>query len=183
VMPMLRPLRLTKPPNDIVTTTIGLLTQEQVEQINDLWEGILRETQQPDAGWDWAYKLRLAVNDDRYEAYSIEFESLLQGVILIETQWHRSWLPQRFPLVYVEYLASAPWNRRLLEDPPYLVGVGRALLLFARQRSMELRYGGRVGLHSLPGAESFYRRYNMPDYGPDPDKGGLVYFEYATLAL
>ncbi|WP_228039823.1 hypothetical protein [Nodosilinea sp. LEGE 07088] len=102
---------------------------------------------------------------------------------MLETQWHRSWLPQRFPLVYVEYLASAPWNRRLLENPPYLIGVGRALLLFTRQRSVELGYGGRVGLHALPGAEAFYRRYDMPDYGSDPDKDGLVYFEYAALTL
>jgi hypothetical protein len=149
--------------------------------------GILRETEQPDASWDWAYKLRLALNDDRYEAYGIEFEALLQGVILLETQWHRSWLPQRFPLVYVEYLASAPWNRRLLEDPSYLIGVGRALVLFARQRSVEVGYGGRVGLHALPGAEAFYRRYDMPDYGPDPDTDtdtdGLVCFKYATLTL
>lgn len=101
-------VRLTKPPNDIVTTTISSLTQEQVGQIDDLWEGILQETQQPDADWNWNYKLRLAVNDDRYEVYGIELEALLQGVILLETQWHRSWLPQRFPLVYVEYLASAP---------------------------------------------------------------------------
>uniref|UniRef100_A0A8T6QJ72 GNAT family N-acetyltransferase n=1 Tax=Lyngbya confervoides BDU141951 TaxID=1574623 RepID=A0A8T6QJ72_9CYAN len=144
---------------------------------------MLRETQQPDADWNWAYKLQLAVNDERYEVYGMELEALLQGVILLETQWHRSWLPQRFPLVYVEYLASAPWNRRLIEDPPYLVGVGRALLLFARQRSLELGYGGRVGLHSLPGAEAFYHRYQMPDYGPDPDKGGLVYFEYAAFTL
>ena len=85
--------------------------------------------------------------------------------------------------VYVEYLASAPWNRRLLEDPLYLVGVGRALLLLARQRSVELGYGGRVGLHALPGAEAFYRRYDMPDYGPDLDKDGLVYFEYGALTL
>ena len=99
-----------------------------------------------------------------------------------KTQWHRSLgYRKRFPLVYVEYLASAPWNRRLLEDPPYLIGVGRALVLFARQRSVELGYGGRVGLHALPGAEAFYRRYSMPDYGSDPDKEGLVYFEYAAL--
>jgi hypothetical protein len=57
----------------------------------------------------------------------------------------------------------------------------RFLLLLARQRSVELGYGGRVGLHSLPGSEAFYRRNNVPDYGPDPAKDGLVYFEYAAL--
>lgn len=62
---MNQPIRLTKPPNDIVTATISSLTQEQVGQIDDLWQGILRETQQPDTDWNWAYKLRLAVNDSR----------------------------------------------------------------------------------------------------------------------
>ncbi len=54
--------RLTKPPDDIVTATIGLLAQEHAGQIEDIWAGILRETQQSEASWDWAYKLRLAVN-------------------------------------------------------------------------------------------------------------------------
>jgi hypothetical protein len=69
----------------------------------------------------------------------------------------------------------------LIEDPPYFVGIGRALLAFARQRSADLGYGGRVGLHSLLESEAFYHRQGMPDYGADPDKDGLVYFEYGTL--
>ncbi|MEP0873982.1 hypothetical protein NDA01_30215 [Trichocoleus desertorum AS-A10] len=99
----------------------------------------------------------------------------------LETQWHRSQLPQRDRLIYVEALAVAPWNRRLLENPPYLQGVGRTLLLWARQRSLELGYGGRVGLHALPGSEGFYRRNQMAEYGPDSDKEGLIYFEYSLI--
>lgn len=178
---MNRSILLSKPPSETVIATICDLTQVHVEQINSIWRRILREAQQPDASWDWAYKLRLALGNSRYEAYGIELDDLLQGVVLLETQWHRSWLPQRFPLVYVEYLASAPWNRRPLEDPPYLSKVGRALLLLARQRSVELGYEGRIGLHSLPGSEGFYHRYNMTDCGPDPDQDGLIYFEYAAL--
>jgi hypothetical protein len=178
---MNRLIRLPKPPNDVVVATICPLTQEHVEQIDTIWNDILRETRQPDAYWDWAYKLRLALDDDRYEAYGIELDEILQGLVLIETQWHRSWLPGRFPLVYIEYLASAPWNRRPIEDPPYLKNVGRALLFLARQRSVELGYEGRVGLHAIPGAEGFYRHFNMIDNGPDPDKDGLVYFEYTAL--
>lgn len=66
---MPRSLRLTQPPNRIVTAAIGLLTQEQVGQIDAIWIGLLQETGQPDVRWNWAYKLRLAVNDDRYDAY------------------------------------------------------------------------------------------------------------------
>jgi len=176
-----RPVSLQKPPNETVTATFCPLTLAHVEQIDTFWRAILRAAQEPDISWDWAYKLRLAVNDRRYEAYAIEWEELVQGVMLLETQWHRSWMSARSPLVYVEYLASAPWNRRPIEDPPYLAGVGRTLLLLARQRSVELGYGGRVGLHSLPRTEAFYHLKNMADYGPDPDKDGLVYFEYPAL--
>jgi hypothetical protein len=178
---MNRSIRLYKPPDEFVVATICPLTQDYVEQIDTIWNEILRETQQPDADWDWVYKLRLALENDRYEAYGIEFDELLQGVILLETQWRRSWLPGRLPLVYVEYLSSAPWNRSLLENPPYLKNVGRTLLLFARQRSLELGYRGQIGLHSLPGAEGFYRRFNMIESGPDADKDGLIYFEYAPF--
>lgn len=178
---MNRSILLHKPPEETVAATLCFLTPVHVGQIDTIWQAILREVQQPDVSWDWTYKLRLALNDSRYEAYAVELDALVQGVMLLETQYHRSWSPQRSPIVYVEYLASAPWNRRTVDDPPYLVGVGRALLLLARQRSVELGYGGRVGLHSLPGSEAFYQRNNMPDYGPDADKDGLVYFEYAAL--
>ncbi len=55
------------------------------------------------------------------------------------------------------------------------------LLLFARQRSLELGYGGRLGLHALPESEAFYRLLQMPDYGADPEKEDLVYFEYSAI--
>lgn len=54
-------------------------------------------------------------------------------------------------------------------------------LTFARLRSVELGYGGRVGLHSLPNAEGFYEQLQMSDYGPDLEKNGLVYFEYGVI--
>ncbi|WP_250565519.1 GNAT family N-acetyltransferase [Adonisia turfae] len=178
---MNRFVQLPKFPNGRITATICSLTQDHVEQIDVIWRDILLEADQADIGWDWGYKLRLALGDSRYETYGLEFDGLLQGVTLLDIQGHRSWLPQRFSLVYVEYVASAPWNRRLIEDPPYLRQVGRTLLAVARQRSVELGYQGRVGLHSLPEVEGFYHHMKMPDYGPDPDKDGLVYFEYPAL--
>lgn len=178
---MNRTVRLLQPPDEWVSALICPLTREHVEQIDDIWNGILREAEQPDAAWNWSYKLRLSLSEERYEAYGIELDEILHGVVLIETQWHCSWFSQAYRLVYVEYLSAAPWNRRPLEDPPYLKRVGSALLTIARQRSVELGYEGRVGLHALPGTEGFYDRLNMMDNGPDPEKEGLVYFEYAAM--
>ena len=173
----------------LVPATICTMTQAHVVQVETIWQGLLTEAEQPDKGWDWDYKRRIAAGDSRFETYVLEIDRLAHGVVLLETQWHRSQVDERFSggavapsrLVYVEYLASAPWNRKSIEDPPYFVGVGRALLLFARKRSMALGYNGRVGLHALPGSEAFYHRHNMADYGADPDKEGLVYFEYSIL--
>lgn len=178
---MYRTVQLPKPPNEVATVTICPLTAEHIEEIDTLWIGILKGTDQPDAYWNWSYKLRLSQNNDRYEAYGLALEEVLQGVVLLETQWHRSWLSGRDRLVYVEYLVSAPWNRRPIENPPYLRHVGKALLTVARQRSVELGYAGRVGLHAIPGSEGFYERLNMIDNGADPEKEGLIYFEYAAV--
>ncbi len=155
------------------------ISQVHLVQIETIWQGMLRETQQPDMDWSWAYKLRLAASERWYEAYVVEIDKLAHGVMLLETEWHRSQLEnqgiERFSfreasptsLVYIEYLASAPWNRRVIEDPPYFMGIGRTPLFFARQRSVTLGYGGRVGLHSISESEAFYHRQGMPDYGAD----------------
>lgn len=179
------PIQVTTGAGTLVPGLIRTMSQEHLAQIESIWKGMLLTLQQPDKGWNWAYKLQLATDEARFEAYVVEVEELAQGSILIETQWHRSQLDgplaARPPLVYVEYLATAPWNRRSLEDPPFFTGIGGTLMAFVRARSAELGFEGRVGLHSLPEAEAFYRRQGMPDYGPDDDKEGLVYFEYGIL--
>ena len=100
--------------------------------------------------------------------------------MLIETQLHGSRLKEGKRLIYVDGVASAPWNRQFIQRPPKLKGVGTALLVFARTRSIELGYEGRVGLHSLPGAEEFYENQGMINLGEDEDYDDLIYFEYGT---
>lgn len=178
---MQRPIQLLSGTGEVVTGLLCTMSERHLEDFETIWRGILSVTNQPDRDWPWNYKQRQGSQDARYETYAIEVDSLTQGLMFLETRWHRSQLPQRYSLVYVEALATAPWNRRYLEDPPYLQGVGRTLLLFARQRSLELGYAGRVGLHALPGSEEFYRCNQMAEYGADSDKEGLVYFEYGSI--
>ena len=157
--------------------------ERHLYDVEVFWRPILTEVSQPDPVWKWDYKLRQSQQKDGYEAYSLDIDDLSQGLLFMEIQRHRSLQTQRFPLVYVEMLVTAPWNRSDIEQPPWLKGVGSLLLLFARQRSLELGYSGRVALHSLPSAEGFYRGQGMPDYGPDPEKDGLVYFEYSAFPV
>ena len=80
-------------------------------------------------------------------------------------------------LIYVDYLATAPWNRPSIQKPIEYRAVGTVLLEFAKYRSEELNYGGLVGLHALPRAVPFYEKLGMSNCGTDPEKENLVYFE------
>ncbi|WP_242024336.1 hypothetical protein [Trichocoleus sp. FACHB-591] len=98
----------------------------------------------------------------------------------LEIQHHRSQWAVGQRLVYIEALASAPWNRRLINPDPWLRGVGSVLLQFSRKRSLDLGYQGRLGLHALQGSEAFYESRNMLNLGYDADRE-MVYFEYGVL--
>lgn len=90
-------------------TVDGLICKMQQRHWLDFqttWQGILAATGQTDAAWMWDYKLRQAEHEERYEAYALEVEFFTQGLLFLETQWHRSHLPERNPLVYVEALAK-----------------------------------------------------------------------------
>ncbi|MCU0546876.1 MAG: GNAT family N-acetyltransferase [Oscillatoriaceae cyanobacterium Prado104] len=83
-------------------------------------------------------------------------------------------------MVYIRALATAPWNRPAITNSPTYKGVGGNLIDFAIARSEELGYRGRIGLHALPGALTFYRklRVGLLDCGPDPEEpDNLNYFE------
>lgn len=157
------------------------LVQKHVNDYVLLWKEQLRLYEQEDKFWDWEFKLRFIITrQENREGYAIEYEGETQGLMLIETQLHGSRFTEGKRLIYVEGIASAPWNRQFIQRPPKLKGVGTALLAFARTRSIELGYEGRVGLHSLPGAEEFYENQGMINLGEDEDYDDLIYFEYGS---
>ncbi|MBW4557936.1 MAG: GNAT family N-acetyltransferase [Trichormus sp. ATA11-4-KO1] len=155
------------------------LTQKHADEYTEQWKEQLRLYEQEDKFWDWEFKLEFVINrQPNREGYAIEYKGETQGLMIIETQLHGSRLAEGQRLIYVDGIASAPWNREVIQRPPKYKGVGTALLSFARTRSLELGFEGRVGLHSLPGAEKFYERQDMIDLGEDEDYDDLIYFEY-----
>ena len=122
--------------NQVVGATLLDLAQRHVNDFENLWRAQLRQYLQEDKYWDWIFKKRIALSDDNYESYAIEYEEQTQGLLFIETQRHRSQIEIGQQLVYVEALASAPWNRKAVQRPPQLRGVGTLLLNFARKRSV-----------------------------------------------
>ncbi len=165
----------------IVEAYLVELAQKHVNDYVLQWKQQLGLYGQEDKFWDWEFKLQFIIRrQENREGYAIEYEGETQGLMLIETQLHGSRLKEGKRLIYVDGVASAPWNRQFIQRQPKLKGVGTALLVFARTRSIELGYEGRVGLHSLSGAEEFYENQGMINLGEDEDYDDLIYFEYGV---
>ena len=82
------------------------------------------------------------------------------------------------PLIYVDFVATAPWNRPKLQAPPRFRGVGQVFILAAIETSREAGFKGRVGLHSLPEAVPFYEgKCGFARLGADSSHQNLTYFE------
>lgn len=145
------------------------------------WRSWLIANNQEDKDWDWRQFLQefslTTFLGRKYEAYALIVGEDLKALMILRTQ---GW-PSRFPgdsslLVYLEYVSVAPDCRRESSPRKYRYG-GLAMLQFAIHRSRTLGLQGRVGLHSLPGAEDFYRSAKLHDFGPDAAENGYHYFE------
>jgi hypothetical protein len=115
--------------------------------------------------------------------FGVECEGEVQGLMLVSTARHRCRISEQKgkEQVYIDYVASAPWNAPSLIDIPRYSLVGRVLVSTAVQLSLEEGFRGRIGLHSLPQSETFYsENCGMTDLGKDMKKEGLRYFEMTT---
>lgn len=128
--------------------------------------------------WDWKKKMARVQGLLAFQGFSVVAQGVTQGLMQVDlTKSAREASQAGKPLVYVEYLEVAPWNRPELGSTPRLRGVGSALLVTAVELSVAEGFKGRIGLHSLPQADAFYRKIGMTDLGPDPQYQDLKYFE------
>lgn len=134
--------------------------------------------------WEWGEQVKESAHLLSCPTLAIECAGQTQGLMLLKTDGHFGMLPGEIdkPLVYVVYLATAPWNLRALVKQPRFAGVGLVLLHAAIQMSFDNEFKGRIGLHSLPQAEGFYERHGFQCLGVDPEKEDLKYYELSPQA-
>jgi len=132
--------------------------------------------------WDWLEKFEATSGLLASRWMGIELQNEIQGLMLLDTISGVTRLGDTGrPLVYVHYLASAPWNAAELTTTPKYGLVGRVFMAAAIQISRAEEFKGRIALHSLPQAESYYLDIvGMTDFGEDPSKENLKYFEMST---
>ncbi|MEG4272687.1 MULTISPECIES: hypothetical protein [unclassified Microcoleus] len=180
---MNRPIQLLRVRDrQVVNAILTSVTEKHLEDATNLWEPTLRGSGEEDEYWNWvskSYRTQFLPGD---ELYAIECDGITQGLMTIDILKKRCYIESqlRRRLVYVRALATAPWNRQTISNPPTYKGVGGTLIDFAIARSEELGYQGRIGFHALPGALVFYRKLKVGllDCGPDPEEpDNLNYFE------
>lgn len=149
--------------------------------------GITRQSVDWPQSWHWDWRAK--VNEVRgllgHTGYSVVCRDVTQGMMRLDLATRTARLDEQAgkPLVYVDYLEIAPWNwNEPYADPPIYRGIGQVLIRTAIQRSFDEGFNGRVGLHSLPQAVTFYERCGFSNLGTSPDEygGRLPYFEITT---
>lgn len=134
---------------------------------------------QESAHWDWRRKMTAFRGLLGFPSFAIEWRGETQGLMVCSTV-ETCRLPNQagLPVVYVEYLETAPWNRVTLTPTPRFKRVGPAMIDVAIQLSVHEGFQGRLGLHSLPQSDAWYRdKCKMTDLGRDAHKQNLRYFE------
>lgn len=130
--------------------------------------------------WNWRKKTETLQGMLAHPAFSIVCNGMTQGMMIVDTTMQRCRIEEQKGknVVYVEFVENAPWNRPELADPPVYRGIGSILVRAAVALSQQEEFKGRIGLHSLPQANSFYANTcGMSDLGMDAGHHGLRYFE------
>lgn len=129
-----------------------------------------------DAHWDWNMKATRTEGILAYDQYVIEVNEETQGMMITESTLRTSKLENGKPLIYIEYLAIAPWNRKSITKTPQYGLVGKMLFFQAVGDSVEKGFKGRVGLQSLPGAIKWYEHLELIKFDIEPSEN-MHYFE------
>jgi len=151
---------------------------EQVKRMEA--SGIAKHLLPQHRHWDWREKYDATEGYLAYRMFGIECQAQMQGLLLVTTAAKNCRIASQAgkPLVYVHFLAAAPWNLPSITSEPRFSLTGTILLGTAIQLSIEEEFQGRIGLHSLPQADDWYKSScGMTDLGPDPAAKGLRYFE------
>jgi hypothetical protein len=144
-------------------------------------EGVLRHNVE-DVHWEWPQKVAARSGELQWNSFALRCGGKTQGMMFVNLLRRCRLAGQvNEHLVYVDLVATAPWNRPRLVERPLYRGVGFVLLVEAIALSEAEGFCGRIGLHTLPGSDAFYRtQFGMQALGPDPGYQGLHYLELTS---
>ena len=131
--------------------------------------------------WNWQHKVTHISGLLGARTFCVVAHGVTQGLMSVDlTKTGRLGFQRGKPLVYIDFLEAAPWNRLEFFGSARFRGVGTVLVTAAIELSRQEGFKGRIALHSLPQADDFYRRAcGMTDLDKDSGYQNLRYFEMA----
>ncbi len=153
------------------------ISEKNIDDWQNYWipqfkssRAILKKSGVEDSHWDWNLKTTEIEGQLAYDSFAIEADEKTQGMMIVNSATYFSKIEKGKPLIYIEYIATAPWNRKLLVSEPEYGAVGKILFYQAIGESINKKFEGRIGLHSLPSAIDWYIYLGMMDFGEDDIK-------------
>ena len=135
---------------------------------------LLDKSQLEDMHWSW-FKKHQVYYDNQYNWCFFLVDGVPQGACLI---YHpKKSINGQDSIFYIEYVASAPWNRPNLLDQPRFKGIGTKLLKSISKYSSANHCLNRgFSLLALPKAEGYYQKIGMRHFQVRDEKP-MKYFE------
>lgn len=176
---------------------VSALLHERVDgayarRADDLWQAHIQEIKlsgrtlevSEHDHWRWERKVADSVRLLSCPTFAIECDNEPQGLMLLTTDGYfgRMDTQKGKPLVYITYLACAPWNDKKIAEVRRFKGVGTILMRAAIENSVDIGFKGRIGLHSLPQSEVFYEDFGFDCQGIDASMQYLKYYELSQKA-
>ena len=97
------------------------------------------------------------------EVLILEAHDKIQGYIIIKYD-HKGYDKKK--CLYIPFLAAAPWNRKKREsNGREFRNIGKILVAVAAMKGVEVYDRPVLELHSLKGAQNFYRKLDMEETG------------------
>jgi hypothetical protein len=149
----------------------------ETDRTDERWAEILGEFAVQDFHWIWRTKSSDALSKNG-RVFSLLNGGEVEAAMVLLFSTNSRDPAAAVPIVYVDFLAVAPWNRKAFQDPQRFRSLGRVMMGAAVELSRTLGRDGRCGLHSLPQSEGFYRQIGMSDFGLDASYLNLRYFEF-----
>jgi hypothetical protein len=132
---------------------------ERLQRLRELRQkGVASDALPQHVHWNWAVKAVQNSGVVAYRSFGIEADGKMQGLMFACLDGHnaRLDLDKGKPLVYVDFIETAPWNAKEFTSSPVYKGIGIRLIQAAARLSIDESFAGRVGLQTLPQSAGFY---------------------------
>jgi hypothetical protein len=152
---------------------------EELKRADSFTSESLAQYSIQDEHFDWPEKCLERAGGLQWDSYALRCGGQTQGLMYLNLL-QTSRLPghEKQYMVYVDLLATAPWNRPRLVGERRYGGVGAVLIAEAVLQSIDEDFGGRIGLQSLPQSDSFYEQKLGMTRVEKRDPRQLNYFEF-----